>query len=90
MVLGSEEMDLLLPSANHGADLISPGEPLTSREIEILGLLAEGMANKDIAAQLHISEHTVKFHVSSILAKLGAGNRSEAVARGIREGLILI
>jgi DNA-binding NarL/FixJ family response regulator len=48
------------------------------------------MANKEIAAQLKISEHTVKFHVSSILGKLGASSRGEAVARGVRDGLIMI
>jgi DNA-binding NarL/FixJ family response regulator len=53
-------------------------------------MMAEGMANKEIAAQLNISEHTVKFHVSSILGKLGASNRGEAVARGVRDGLIMI
>jgi DNA-binding NarL/FixJ family response regulator len=66
------------------------GEPLTARESEILALLAEGGGNKEIASRLHISEHTVKFHVSSILAKLGASTRTDAVARGYRDGLIVI
>jgi NarL family two-component system response regulator YdfI len=52
---------------------------LTTREIEIIGLLAEGVGNKTIARRLAISEHTVKFHISSILAKLGAHSRTEAV-----------
>jgi DNA-binding NarL/FixJ family response regulator len=56
----------------------------------VLGLLAEGAGNKEIAQRLNLSEHTVKFHVSSILAKLGAATRTEAVARGVRQGLILI
>lgn len=65
-------------------------EPLTEREIQVLGLLASGLANKQIAAELEISEHTVKFHVSSIYAKLGATNRAEAVRLGARQGLIVL
>jgi NarL family two-component system response regulator YdfI len=53
-------------------------------------IVAEGLVNKDIAARLKISEHTVKFHVSSILGKLGVTTRGEAVARGLRQGLIVI
>ena len=64
--------------------------PLTRREIEVLGMLAEGLANKNIAARLGISEHTVKTHVASILAKLDAFSRAEAVAIGARQGLILL
>lgn len=63
-------------------------EELTPREIEVLRLLADGLANKDIAVQLSISEHTIKFHIHSILGKLGAASRTEAVARGLRNGLI--
>jgi DNA-binding NarL/FixJ family response regulator len=65
-------------------------EPLTPREHEVLGMLALGLANKQIAARLNISEHTVKFHVAAILGKLGAASRTEAVALGIRHGLILL
>jgi DNA-binding NarL/FixJ family response regulator len=65
-------------------------EPLTARETEVLALLAEGAGNKEIAAKLSISEHTAKFHVSSILSKLGATTRTEAVTRGYRRGLIFI
>ena len=65
-------------------------EEITSRETDVLRLLAEGLVNKDIATRLRISEHTVKFHISSILDKLGASTRTEAVARGIRRGLIPI
>ncbi len=64
--------------------------PLTEREVEVLQLLARGMANKQIALKLSISEHTVKFHVSSIYTKLGAVNRTEAVRLGVRKGLILL
>jgi two-component system, NarL family, response regulator YdfI len=65
-------------------------EEMTSRETEVLRMLAEGLVNKDIATRLGISEHTVKFHISSILDKLGASTRTEAVALGIRRGLIPI
>ena len=65
-------------------------EPLTERETEVLELLAEGFANKQIAATLFISTHTVKFHISSLYGKLGASNRTEAVRRGIQLGLISI
>jgi NarL family two-component system response regulator YdfI len=65
-------------------------EPLTARETEVLQHLAQGLANKQIAALLSISEHTVKFHVSSIYSKLGAANRTEAVRIGARRGLILL
>jgi DNA-binding NarL/FixJ family response regulator len=65
-------------------------EEITARETDVLRMLAEGRVNKDIAARLGISEHTVKFHISSILAKLGASTRTEAVTVGIRRGLIPI
>ena len=65
-------------------------EELTVREMEVLELLADGLANKQIALELEISEHTVKFHVSSIYTKLGAANRTEAVRIGARLGLIVL
>jgi len=65
-------------------------EPLTPREMDVLEMLAEGLSNKMIAHRLSISDHTAKFHVNSILAKLHAGTRTEAVTRGIRLGLIKI
>jgi DNA-binding NarL/FixJ family response regulator len=65
-------------------------EPLTERELEVLQLLAQGLANKQIAASLVISEHTVKFHVSSIYAKMGASNRTEAVRLGVQQGLVVL
>lgn len=67
-----------------------PVEPLTRREVEVLEMLAEGLGNKMIAHQLDISEHTVKFHVNSILAKLHSGTRTEAVMRAVRLGLLKI
>jgi NarL family two-component system response regulator YdfI len=65
-------------------------EPLTRREREVLQMLASGLANKEIAARLAISDHTVKFHVASILSKLGASTRTEAVSAGIRRGLVML
>jgi DNA-binding NarL/FixJ family response regulator len=65
-------------------------EPLTPREIEVLNLLAEGLPNKAIAARLGISDQTVKFHVSSICGKLPAKNRTDAVRRAIRRGIIAV
>jgi two-component system, NarL family, nitrate/nitrite response regulator NarL len=65
-------------------------EPLTAREVQVLELLAEGLANKAIAARLGISDQTVKFHVASIAGKLGAANRTDAVRRAVRRGLITL
>jgi NarL family two-component system response regulator YdfI len=65
-------------------------EDLTARESEVLRLVSMGLGNKEIAARLAISEHTAKFHISSILSKLQAGSRTEAVSLGIRKGLIPI
>jgi NarL family two-component system response regulator YdfI len=70
--------------------LVAPLEELTAREVEVLRMLGEGLANKEVAARLGISEHTVKFHISSILDKLGAASRTEAVTTGIRRGLIVV
>src|ERR671916_749911 len=63
-------------------------EPLTAREREVLELLGRGLSNRLIGQELHISEHTVKFHISSLYAKLEVGNRAEAVSQGARHGLI--
>lgn len=65
-------------------------ESLTAREMEVLRLLAQGMVNKEIAAALSITERTVKFHVSAIMGKLGAGNRTEAVRIAVQRGLITL
>lgn len=91
IVLSGEDMDALLPvdSESVRQEFIAD-ETLSSRELEVLAMLAEGLGNKDIAARLKISEHTVKFHVSSILGKLHATTRGEAVARGVREGLVVV
>ncbi len=63
-------------------------DPLTPREREVLHMLAAGLGNKEIGARLGISEHTAKFHVSQILAKLNAGSRAEAVSIAMRRGLV--
>ncbi len=65
-------------------------ESLTPRELEILGLIAQGLPNKTIAQQLKITDHTVKFHINSLLEKLSAHSRTEAVAIAARGGLILL
>lgn len=67
-----------------------PLETLTPRESEVLQLVAQGLANKQIGLEMEISEHTVKFHISSIYAKLGATNRAEAVSLGLRFGWITL
>jgi NarL family two-component system response regulator YdfI len=72
------------------SELASAGQIVTPREIEVLRMIAEGLGNKEIASKLRISDHTVKFHISSIFAKLGAANRAEAVTLGIRLGLIMV
>lgn len=91
-VLGSDlarSLSERLPRSN-SSDEFAAGEELTDRELEVLELLAEGIANREIATRLGISEHTVKFHISSILGKLSASSRTEAVAQGIRHGLIVV
>ena len=65
-------------------------EPLTAREVQVLELMAEGLSNKAIATRLNISDQTVKFHVASIAGKLGASNRTDAVRRAVRHGLITL
>jgi NarL family two-component system response regulator YdfI len=90
LVIHPSEIDALF----HPIDVTEPperlAEALTPREIEVLRLLAEGLANKEVAARLTLSEHTIKFHVASIMGKLGANSRTEAVMLGIRHGLVLI
>jgi two-component system, NarL family, response regulator YdfI len=65
-------------------------EDLTPREVEVLEVVAEGLPNREIADRLQISEHTVKFHISSIMGKLGASSRTEAVTLGLRRGLVFL
>lgn len=87
LVIDSAFADLLTAAL---PETLPPAADLTPRELEVLQLLAEGYANKTIAQQLHISDHTVKFHVNSIMTKLGAQSRTEAVVRATRLGLIML
>ena len=91
-VMRPQDLELLLAAAPETAGPPAPEgtSPLSPRELEILRMLAEGMANKTVAWKLGISEHTVKFHVAAILARLDAASRTEAVTIGIRRGLIMI
>jgi len=84
VALRPEDMAPLMRRTGEGT------ERLTGREQEVLALLAEGAGNKRIARDLGITEHTVKFHVGSIMGKLGASSRTEAVTIGIRQGLIMV
>jgi two-component system, NarL family, response regulator YdfI len=91
VVVHPSEVNAVLPAP---AALSSPigelPEALTPREREVLQMISAGLGNKEIAGRLTISEHTVKFHVASILGKLGASTRTEAVSIGIRRGLVLL
>ena len=76
----------LIPSRDH-APL---AEELTAREQQVLQQLSQGLSNKEIAAKMHISDHTVKFHVNAILSKLGVTSRTEAVVQAARRGLVIL
>jgi NarL family two-component system response regulator YdfI len=91
-VLLPEGLDNLLRENTTLHRAVSPPlvEALTPREIEVLGMMVEGWGNKEISARMGISEHTVKFHVASIMGKLNASSRTEAVTSGIRHGLIML
>jgi DNA-binding NarL/FixJ family response regulator len=91
LVLPAEAAPLLARLSVPGDEDDGEGvEPLTTREGEVLELASRGLSNREVAAALAISEHTVKFHLASIYGKLGAGSRTEAVRRGLRRGLITI
>jgi len=91
IVVDSADVEAAFPAFSPGfRPLGELAEPLTRRESEVLQMLAAGLGNKEIAVQLAISGHTVKFHVASILGKLGAETRTEAVSLGIRRGLVLL
>ncbi len=92
VALHPADLQALLPAPPR-ADRPLPadaGEALTPRELEVFAMLAEGSGNKAIAWKLGISEHTVKFHVASIMSKLNATSRTEAVSIGIRRGLVML
>jgi len=86
-LLGTDARSMLRETARKNAPVATD---LTEREHEVLTLLSSGASNKVIAAKLHISDHTAKFHVGSILAKLDASTRAEAVTIGVRLGLIMV
>lgn len=91
VVVHPSELGTVLPATAASSVPVDDSlEPLTRREREVLQMLAAGLANKEIAARLVISDHTVKFHVASILGKLGASSRTEAVSTGIRRGLVML
>jgi DNA-binding NarL/FixJ family response regulator len=87
---GTDVDAILIAATRAGRENTLQVETLTSRETEVLELLAEGLSNKGIAARLGISDQTVKFHVASIGGKLGAANRTDAVRRAVRRGLIAL
>ena len=84
----AEELDGSARGGDASVEALDEEPVVTPRESEVLGLLADGLANKEIGGRLGISAHTAKFHVESLLRKLGAVNRAEAVREGIRRGLI--
>jgi DNA-binding NarL/FixJ family response regulator len=90
VVLGREQLPSLMPPASNGDDADRPLEHLTPREAEVVQLLARGLTNSEIASRLKVSEHTAKFHVGAVLAKLGARSRAEAVAIAARLGWITV
>jgi DNA-binding NarL/FixJ family response regulator len=85
-----EPLFAALASRNERLPMAEATPALTPRELEVLGLLGEGLSNKLIAARLSISENTVKFHVNAIFDKLSADTRTEAVTRGLRLGLLML
>jgi DNA-binding NarL/FixJ family response regulator len=85
VILDGQDLDST--QATREDDLV---EPLTSRELEVLEQLAAGLSNRQIARALSISEHTVKFHVSAILGKLGVSSRAAAIRHGMRHGLVTL
>jgi len=88
-VVDPRELETLL-SSSAPAPVSAEAHTLTARELDVLRMMAEGAANKTIAWKLGISDHTVKFHVASILGKLDASSRTEAVTIGVRKGLIFL
>ncbi len=95
LLAGAPGLRLAAPGEPADAALVVPGDPppgagagLSPRELDVLGLIAEGASNKVIARRLAISVHTVKFHIASLLDKLDAQGRAEAVAQAARLGAI--
>jgi len=90
IVVHPDDPGSFLPARPHGERGGSPGGQLTPREREVLRLMADGLSNKEIAARLGISDHTAKFHVASIMGKLGAASRTGAVTMALRSGLLMV
>ncbi|HYM50392.1 MAG TPA: response regulator transcription factor [Candidatus Limnocylindrales bacterium] len=90
VVIPRGELSAILPDDDPVDDAAAVKETLTPRELEVLQGMARGLTNRQIAVRLKISEHTVKFHAASVLGKLDARSRTEAVTRGIRAGVILV
>ena len=92
LVAEAEEADVVVServiATAAPATVPQEGAALTPRELDVLRLVARGLGNKEIAAELDLSAHTVKYHLASVLAKLGVRSRTEAVSRGIRTGLL--
>ena len=97
--LSAEELAAAVTAVAHGMTVLGPGrvdptavvnDALTVRELEVLQLAADGLTNKAIARRLAISEHTVKFHIRTLLAKLQAASRTEAVSVAVRRGLLAL
>ena len=92
LVAEAEEADVVVServiATAAPATVPQEGAALTPRELDVLRLVARGLGNKEIAAELDLSAHTVKYHLASVLAKLGVRSRAEAVSRGIRTGLL--
>jgi len=87
---GVQVIDPRLVQKGEGLGRSAGDEALTEREQEVFGMMGRGLSNKEIAALLSISTHTVKFHISSILGKLGAASRTEAVSVGVKTGRLTI
>lgn len=88
LVVFDPALATLIANPRHEQPLLLEGTKLSDREVEVLGLVASGLPNKGIARELGISEHTVKFHVGTILGKLGAASRTEAVTLAVRSGVL--
>ena len=91
LVGSAEDADLVVSErvvSTAAPDAVAPGGALTARELEVLRLVARGLSNKEIAADLRITTHTVKYHLAAVLEKLGVRSRTEAVSLGVRTGLV--
>lgn len=90
IVFHPDDSGMFLPLRPPGEGAGSPAGQITHREREVLHLMADGLSNKEIAARLGISDHTAKFHVASIMGKLGATSRTGAVTTALRKGLLMV